>query len=137
MVSRGRSRKGVAGKDRGARPAEPAQSPVYDDWVWWPNEKSRRSRAEEEFLALPPLVQGELLTRIKRLLDGETRYKDVDDLGGGIKELRYRYGNNHYRVLFFVSDRTCVGVTCFYKNQQKTEKTDLDRAKQRRSKYNS
>jgi phage-related protein len=95
----------------------------------------RRSRAEEEFFKLPAIVQGEMLTRIKRLIDGETRFKDVDDLGDGIKELRYRHKNNHYRILFFVDGRDCVGLTCFFKNQQKTDKADLYRAKQRRDKY--
>lgn len=103
----------------------------YDDWVWWPNQAGRRSRAEEEFLALPPRVRGELADRIKRFVSGETRYKDIDDLGGGLRELRYREKNNHYRILFCVEGRLCIGLTCFYKNQQKTEKRDLDRARER------
>lgn len=135
MGSGKRANKGAASRG-GSHRAEPAATKVsYQDWVWWPNEKGRRSRAEEEFLRLPPLVQGELLTRIKRLLEGETRFKDVDDLGHGIKELRHRVGNNHYRVLFAISGQVCVGLTCFYKNQRKTEKTDLDRAKSRRDTY--
>lgn len=76
-----------------------------------------------------------MLIRIGRLLQGETRFKDVDDLGDGIKEIRHRVGSNHFRILFFIKGRICVGLTCFYKNQQKTEKKDLDRAKQRRDKY--
>lgn len=120
----------------GSHRADPTTSKVsYDDWVWWPNEDGRRSRAEEEFFALPPLVQGEMLTRIKRFKEGETRFKDVDDLGDGIKELRHRVGSNHYRVLFAVFGRVCVGLTCFYKNQQRTEKKDLARAKARRDSY--
>lgn len=112
-----------------------ASKAAYDDWVWWPNRQGQRSRAEEEFFKLPPAVQGELLVRIERVITGETRYKDVDDLGDGIKEIRYRTGSNHYRVLFFIDGKTCVGLTCFYKNQQKTEKVDLDRARGRRDKY--
>ena len=132
--SRKKSSKGAAAG--GARREAGAAKTVYDDWVWWPNEPSRRSRAEEEFRAnFPPPVKAEMLTRIGRLLDGDTRSMDVKDLGGGIKELRYRTGNNHYRILFAVFDKTCVGLTCFYKNQQRTEKVDLDRAKSRRDNY--
>jgi phage-related protein len=132
-------RKGKAGPAHSgsARHTPGSRRATYDDWVWWPNEAGRRSRAEEEFNDLPALVQGEMLTRIKRLLDGESRFKDVDDLGDGIKELRYRVGNNHYRVLFMISARVCVGLTCFYKNQQRTEKKDLERAKSRRDSYSS
>jgi phage-related protein len=127
--------KGAAARGGSHRAARPEAKSVYTDWVWWPNEPGRRSRADEEFFKLPPVVQAEMLTRIKRLLTGETRYKDVDDLGDGIKELRYRVGNNHYRILFFIAETVCVGLTCFYKNQQRTEKVDLDRAKKRRSSY--
>lgn len=136
-MTSGRHRKPLGGAPKavGTHAAENASKRVYLDWVWWPNIPGRRSRAEEEFFKLPANVQGELLTRIKRLLTGETRFKDVDDLGDGIKELRYRVGNNHYRILFFVRESICVGVTCFYKNKQKTEKVDLDRAKNRRDQY--
>jgi phage-related protein len=72
---------------------------------------------------------------MERVLTGETRFRDVDDLGDGIKELRHRVGNNHYRVLFFIRGRVCIGLTCFYKNQQRTERVDLDRAKARRDSY--
>lgn len=118
-----------------SRTGEESSKPTYDDWVWWPNEPGRRSQAKKEFSTLPPNVQGELLLRIERLLAGDTRYKDVDDLGGGIKELRYRERNNHYRVLFCIDGRACIGLTCFYKNQQRTEKVDLDRAKARKKSY--
>ena len=121
--------------DRESTDELPAAS--YDDWLWWPNEPGRRSRAEEEFFDLPPLVRGALAERMKRFLDGETRFKDLDDLGDGIRELRFREKNNHYRILFFVDGRLCVGLTCFSKNQRKTEKQDLDRAKDRRSSYRS
>lgn len=123
-------------RDSPSAPAGTDSGVGYDDWVWWPNEPGRRSRAEEEFVRLPPRAQGQLLDLMKRLVEGTTRFKDVDDLGDGIKELRTRIGNNHYRVLFCVVDRVCVGLTCFYKNQQRTEKKDLDRAKGRRDSYN-
>lgn len=72
---------------------------------------------------------------MKRFLEGESRYKDVKDLGHGIKEIRHRSGNNHHRVLFFIDGSVCVVLTCFYKNKNKVEKHDLDRAKQRKADY--
>lgn len=129
------------GPQRGKRlqraPDSPVASPStpYDRWVWWPNKAGQRSRAQEEFLDLPPQAQGELTDRMKRFLEGRTRYKDVDDLGDGIKELRIRLSNNHYRVLLFVDGRDLVALTCFYKNQRATPTTDLDRAKRRMRTY--
>ena len=108
---------------------------MYRDWVWWPNDPGRRSRALEEFKDLPKPVRGELLALIRRFLQGESRFKDVKDLGGGIKEIRHRAGDNHYRVLFFIEGEVCVGLTCFYKNQNKTERDDLERARSRRASY--
>lgn len=139
-VARGkrRSRGGVSrGRESPQRAggAPEGGKATYSDWVWWPNEQGRRSRAQEEFQALPGSVRAELLARISRFLKGESRYKDVKNLGDGVLEIRHREGNNHYRVLFFIDGDVCVGLTCFYKNQNKTEKNDLDRAKSRKSKY--
>lgn len=121
---------------RGA-PRESCGAPAakYGPWAWWPNEPGRRSPAQKEFRSLPPGAQGELVDRMKRFVEDRTRFKDVDDLGEGVKEIRVRIGNNHYRVLFFVHGRTPVALTCFYKNQRRTEKQDLDRAKQRKRSY--
>lgn len=132
--SRGGGLRGGDSRQRAAGASE-SDKTVYSDWVWWPNDKGRRSRAEEEFKALPASVRAELLVRISRFLKGESRYKDVKSLGDGVLEIRHREGNNHYRVLFFISGDVCVALTCFYKNQNKTEKVDLDRAKSRKSKY--
>lgn len=132
MVSKKRGNKG--GK-KSAASKSPSQH-TYEDWVWWPNVKGRRSRAEEEFFDLPADAQGELLDRIKRLLEGATRSQDVDHiLQHGLRELRVRRGNNHYRILFFVSGNTCVGLTCFYKNQNRTERADIERARKRMNSY--
>jgi len=50
-------------------------------------------------------------------------------------ELRYRKGNNHYRLLFFLWGPHCVGVSAFYKNQQATPKSDVETAKTRRAQW--
>ncbi|WP_419197611.1 type II toxin-antitoxin system RelE/ParE family toxin [Microbispora hainanensis] len=73
--------------------------------------------------------------RVDRYLKGESRFKDVDSLGDGIFELRHRHLNNHYRVLFMLWGPHCVALTAFYKNQAKTPKADLDRAKARAARW--
>jgi phage-related protein len=103
--------------------------------VWWPNQKDRRSAAQEEFTDLPARAQGELLERMMRFEQGRTRANDLDNLGGGIKELRVRIGSNPYRVLFFIDGRIPVALTCFHKNQRRTPRRDLNRAKKRMQSY--
>jgi phage-related protein len=114
----------------GAHRADSNARPAYDDWEWLP-------QAEREFEKFPDAMQGNFLDLIERVLDRQTRSGagDVKHLDRGIYELRDRYKNNHYRVLWFVDGRACVAVTCFYKNQQRTEKRDIDRAVQRRKAY--
>lgn len=114
----------------GAHRAESSARPAYEDWEWTP-------QAEREFLKFPDTMQGNFLDLIARVLDRQTRSGagDVKHLDRGIYELRDRYKNNHYRVLWFVRDRVCVALTCFYKNSQKTEKRDIDRAIERRKKH--
>lgn len=122
-------------RDNDSPGARRTPKPTYEHWTWWPNEKGRRSAAQEEFKALPPKARGELLERMLRFEQGRTRANDVDNLGGGIKELRVRVGNNPYRVLFFIDGRTPVALTCFYKNQQRTSRKDLNRARKRMLSY--
>lgn len=102
----------------------------YSDWVFTP-------QAEKEFDKFPDIVAGNFLDLIERVLDRQTRAGagDVKKLDAHIFELRDRHKNNHYRVLWFVHSGACVAVTCFYKNQQKVQRQDLDRANARRTAY--
>ena len=139
MGSRGRHGGRAKGSDVSA-PDEPpsgeSEASPYDDWVFWPNVEGRRSAARKEFDELPAKAQGELADRMKRVLDGTTRSQDVNNsIRGAIRELRVRLGNNHYRILFFTHGRVCVALTCFYKNQQRLEKDDIDRAESRMKSY--
>lgn len=104
-------------------------------WLWFRNEDGGRLKAREEFEQLPTAGQAGLALRVDRYLKGESRYKDVDSLGGGIFELRHRHLNNHYRVLFMLWGRHCVALTAFYKNQQQTPKADVDRARTRAARW--
>jgi phage-related protein len=100
-------------------------------WYWWRSEPEGRSRALEEFEDLPVQARAGLAVKIQRFLNGESRSKEVDYLVDEIYEIRHRVSNNPYRVLFFRWGQHYVGLTAFYKNQRKTSKQDLDRAKKR------
>lgn len=100
-------------------------------WRWWRREAEAAPRCREEFEDLPSDVQARLYENIRRYLAGESRRQDVDHLGGGIFEIRYRKGNNHYRVLFMKWGHVSVGLTAFYKNTRATPTPALRRAKQR------
>lgn len=114
----------------GAHRTAPAERAGYDDWEWTP-------QAEREFDKFPDGIQGNFFDLIERVLDRQTRSGagDVKAVDRGIFELRDRYKNNHFRVFWFVHNSVCVAVTCFYKNTQKTEKKDIDRAIARRKAY--
>src|SRR6266511_3674612 len=121
-----------ANRESGRRPApDRSVSPPRRKWIWFRNARSGRPTAREEFDALPTVPRAGLAKRIDRYLGGESRFKDVDSLGDGILELRHRHLNNHYRVLFMHWGPHCVALTAFYKNQRKTPKNDVDRAKRR------
>ncbi len=104
----------------------------YDDWHWWCATVGGRNIAFSEFERLPAAAQGELLSLMEAWLLGNTASKEVGSLGQGLLELRYRSGNNHFRVLFYIDGRVSVAVHCFYKNQQKCPKKDLDLARSRK-----
>jgi phage-related protein len=103
----------------------------YDDWLWWRASDNGRAVALAEFESFAPDVLGAMLEIMNRWLTGDCMEKEFSNLGKGLWELRYRVASNHYRVLFCVEGRNCVVLTCFYKNQQRTPKPDLDRARKR------
>lgn len=103
----------------------------YEDWHWWCASTEGRLVAFEEFVALPALVRGELLSIMQDWLAGTTTRKQVGSLGSKLFELRFRAGNNQYRVLFHVAGRICVALHCFYKNQQRCPKNKIELARDR------
>ena len=123
-------RGGQAGK-----PDQPARPQIVRRWLWFRNELGGRSPAEEEFLSLPAAGQAGLAAAIARYRLGESRRGDVDSLGDGLHELRHRSQTLRFRVLFSRWGPHCVGLTAFCKKQGTTPKPDLDRARQRASRW--
>lgn len=105
-------------------------SNTYDSWHWWCASDGGRSAAEEKFFDLPGDVRIAIATIMRKWLRGECTRREHAPIDG-LHELRYRNGNNHYRILFTTEGRRCVALHAFYKNQQQTEKKDLDVAKKR------
>ena len=104
-------------------------------WIWFRNERGGRCVAEEEFRALDVGGQAGLAQTMKRYRDGETRRRDVDAMGDGIFELRYRLKRVRFRLLFTQWGPHLVALTAFQKDQPKTPKTDLDRARVRAKRW--
>ena len=87
--------------------------------------------ALDEFKALDVDGRAGLTKKMQRYRDGETRGRDVDSLGDGIFELRYRHSTDRFRLLFMLWGPHLVALTAFQKKQAKTPKADLDRARVR------
>ena len=87
--------------------------------------------ARKEFDALNVDGRAGLAKKMQRYRDGQTRGRDVDSLGDGIFELRYRHSSDRFRLLFMLWGPHLVALTAFQKKQAKTPKIDLDRARAR------
>src|SRR4051812_7985934 len=96
MAARRQRRKGDP------EPKEAAVPPVARQWKFWRAQLGARPKALEELQSLPEKPKAELFSKMDRYMKGESRAHDVDHLGDGIYEIRYRQGNNQYRVLFFM-----------------------------------
>jgi phage-related protein len=89
----------------------------------------------EEFKTLDVDGRAGLTKLMQRYRDRQTRAKDVDSLGDGIFELRHRVKHVRFRLLFMHWGPHLVALTAFQKDQRKTPKPDLDRAKVRAKRW--
>jgi phage-related protein len=65
----------------------------------------------------------------------ELRRPQADYLRDGIHELRIRRGHVHYRILYFFHGRNVALLTHALTKQQEVPASDLDRAVQRKRRY--
>ena len=116
-----------------------------------PSSQVRRFRffpsCKEEFNNLPVDGKAALLDTMKRYEQDRHLAEEVMPLtktyarnpqGRRVQlwEVRKSVGNNHFRLLFIHDgnhSEVCVGLTCFYKNQNKTPTSDNKRAAKRGS----
>lgn len=101
-------------------------------WQFFRASADGRPIFQKEFDKLPRDARAALAVLMRRYLLGQLRSGDIKPVHDGISELRWRDGNNHYRVLFFRWGCHPVALTAFYKNQQRTPKSKLELAKNRR-----
>jgi hypothetical protein len=111
---------------------EPRALQHYRDWVWIPiaepgTHGGDRGTAADEFWHFPPLVRGELLARIQRLLAGETRRGDVTSLGHFLQGMALALAKTHYWIIYTVVNEQCLGLLCCTTDQRILE--DRHRAK--------
>lgn len=128
-MSAKRSKRGSGQQE--ADPAVQSAQPVARNWIWFRYAQDGRWIGLEEFKGLDVLGRAGLAKRMQRYRDGQARAKDVDHLGDGIFELRHRVKNVRFRLLFIRWGPHLVALTAFQKDQPKTPKPDLDRARDR------
>lgn len=121
---------GRSGRQKAAPVVQPDRGETRR-WIWFRHDVDGRLIVREEFAALDVDGRAGLTKRMQRYRDGESRAKDVDALGDGIFELRHRVKNVRFRLLFMHWGPHLVALAAFPKDQPKTPKLDLDKAKRR------
>jgi putative component of toxin-antitoxin plasmid stabilization module len=105
--------------------------PKQRNWEWVQDGPGGSSKALEEFEDLPTIARAGLLSRICRYRQGVSRVGDTNSLDSGLHEIRYRYMNKHYSVIFILQGADFMALTAFSGNRREIQKKDLDRAIER------
>ncbi|WP_311342602.1 type II toxin-antitoxin system RelE/ParE family toxin [Corynebacterium riegelii] len=88
--------------------------------------------SKREFKALSKEGQGALGAKLKRLAKAEIGLQDLRHIRGELYEVRVQVGGNHYRAMLIQDSPVhYIILSCFFKNQRKTPKTELQKAEQR------
>ncbi|WP_423777120.1 type II toxin-antitoxin system RelE/ParE family toxin [Corynebacterium riegelii] len=88
--------------------------------------------SKREFKALSKEGQGALGAKLKRLAKAEIGVQDLRHIRGELYEVRVQVGGNHYRAMLIQDSPVhYIILSCFFKNQRKTPKTELQKAEQR------
>lgn len=123
------------------RPRPATSDPPADNnpppraWKWFCNQPEGKPLARKELDDLPALAQARLTLRMERYIAGQSRRKDVKAFGRNLFEIRCRVDNNHYRVMFMLWGPHCVALTAFFKNQEATPPSDIERARKRAARW--
>lgn len=88
---------------------------------------------------VPEKAQVKIIARIDRLrqLGHQLRRPEADHLGEGIYELRTKLGHVNYRVLYFFHGQVAAVLSCGFTKEDKVPPIEIQRAKQRRSIFES
>lgn len=108
--------------------------PRFLDWVWVPTPAghgSGQANVGDEFHLFPPLVRGELLARIVRLLNGDSRRGDSTQVNGHLTAMMLTVGKVRYWIVYTVVDGRCVGLLCCTTFRRHLDQRQIDEATQR------
>lgn len=111
----------VSGKSarRSEAGGEGSPGPRYQGWQYYRGANGSDPVRKDRGRLAPP-VQAGLDVRMARFRDGSSLRQDHKPLGEGLHELRFRIGNNQFRLIFAIWGDRLLALDVFYKNQNKT-----------------
>ena len=101
--------------------------PPLLDWVWVPIQTTSGTvdnvgrNSGHEFMSFPSVVRGELLSRICRLLDGESRRGDTTRVSTSLLGMVVAIGKVRYWIVYAILDNRGVGLLCCTSLQRSLE----------------
>jgi phage-related protein len=115
-----------------SRPEKPEQG---SHWLFFRASAEGRPVFRKELDKLPAQAVAALIVLMDQHIAGQLAGHNLKPIRDDIYELRWRQGNNHFRVLFFRWGPHPVALTAFQKKQQKTPKTRIDTAFERQKNW--
>lgn len=94
-------------------------------WLFYRASAEGRPIFSKELDKLPDQAVAALIVLMEQYRAGQVPSHDVKQIRGDIFELRWRQGNNQFRVLFFRWGPHSVALLAFQKKQQKTPKAQI------------
>lgn len=97
-------------------------------WQFFRASTDGRCIFKKELDKLPRYARAAMIVLMSQYVSGDIPDGAIKCLRDNIFELRWRQGNNHFRILFFRCGPHPVALTAFYKNQRRTPKAKIDTA---------
>jgi phage-related protein len=97
-------------------------------WQFFRASTDGRCILEKELDRLPRYARAAMIVLMSQYVSDAVPAGAVKRVRDNIFELRWRQGNNHFRILFFRWGPHPVALSAFYKNQRKTPKAKIETA---------
>jgi phage-related protein len=94
-------------------------------WLFFRTSAEGRPVFRKELDKLPDQAVAALIVLMDQYVAGQLAAHNLKPIRDDIYELRWRQGNNHFRVPFFRWGPHPVALTAFQKKQKKTPKTRI------------
>lgn len=108
-----------------SHPSHAEKSEKGSRWLFFRTSAEGRPVFRKELDKLPDQAVAALIVLMDQYVAGQLAAHNLKLIRDDIYELRWRQGNNHFRVLFFRWGPHPVALTAFQKKQQKTPKTRI------------